>query len=192
MAVKKFGSVLVVLILCMPMAAAGNFSLSLQGGIQFSGDSGFKEIYGGSHFLPGLKVQFSLNESLYAWAGAWRQSAQGTTPILEADADSCQRFLGVGAGWSGAFSNESNFTFYGEVGLLFARYSEESLGIDMNGNATGFRVAAGVRRDLGSSWFAGAGVAYGSAAKDIETITEETIRIKMGGFSLLLEVGLRF
>ena len=192
MNLKKLAYVLVILSICLPVTAAGNFSLSLQGGLQFPEDAGFKELYGSNQFLAGMKAQFHLTDSLYGWAGAWRQKASGTTPILEADAESCQRCLGVGAGWTGAFSDDSSLKYYGEIGILFFHYTEEALGIEVSGNATGFRLAAGARYHFASTWFAGAGAAYGTASKDIQTDTLETIKIKMGGFSLFLEVGARF
>lgn len=192
MNLKKMTCLLGVMFLCLPLAAAGNFSLSFQAGIQFPSDANYKDVYGGNQFFPGVKAQLHVSDSLYAWAGIWRQQASGTTPILEAEADSCQRFVGVGAGWSGAFANQSDFHYYGEIGVMFAHYSEEALDITENGNAIGFRGAAGLRYHFSPSWFAGFGAAYANANKEIETATLETIKIKMGGFSLFLEAGVRF
>jgi len=192
MNLKKVLYLLGILCLCLPLTAAGNFSLSIQGGLQFPEDSGFKELYGSNQFLLGMKAQFHLTDSLYGWAGAWRQKASGTTPILEAEAESCQRCLGVGAGWTGSLSDESNLKYYGEIGILFFHYTEEALETEVSGNVTGFRLSAGMRYHFASTWFAGVGAAYGTASKDIQTDIQEKIKIKMGGFSLFMEVGARF
>ena len=191
MNVKKAICAVAIIALCIPLSASAEFSLSLQAGMFFPGDDGYKEIYGDSHFLPGAKLEVNLTDSLYVWGGFWTLSVAGTTPILQADADSSQNQFAFGAGYAVPFAKESRFSGYIEAGILLIHFKEDALGTTIDGNATGFRVGTGVRYDISTAFFTGAGLAYTRATKELVVLTED-VEIKLGGFSLLIEAGLRF
>lgn len=191
MNLKKAVCVVGIIALCVPLAAAAEFSVSIQAGLLFPGDDGYKDLYGDSHFLPGAKLQVNFTDSLYIWGGFWTLSASGTTPVLQADADSSQSQFAFGAGFSVPFAAESKFSGYIEAGILLVHFKEDALEMIIDGNATGFRLGSGLRYNISDTVFAGAGLAYTRAAKELVVLNDD-VEIKLGGLCLLIEAGFRF
>lgn len=167
------------------LAAGQKFSLSLAAGIQSPADSGYRDIYGRSVFLPEVKAGLSLTPALYLWAGYGLASAEGETPELQSPAESSQNFLSLGGGYRGTIS--SSLGFKAEIGLADVFYREEALGETVSGSALGFTAGAGLTYTLGDTFFLLAEAGYLLAQKTINDVD-----VKMGGLRAGLGIGLNF
>ena len=169
----------------MRLAAGDRFQVSLVASALFPADSGYKEVYGSSVFLPELKAAYSLFGSVYAWAGFGFLSADGQTPVLKEPAESRQGFLTAGVG--GRVPLGGDWGLFGELGLALLSYSEEALGGTASGSALGAALNAGVRRDMGSRLFLVAQVGYAYGKKTVEHVA-----LKLGGVKAGIGAGIRF
>jgi len=183
---KKTFSLLVMLIFISGALQAGQkFSASITGNILFPGDSGYRDVYGKSGFLPELKVGYSLSENIYLWAGYGYLGKKGETPVLKLEAKSTQHFLSLGAGYGGKLTAQLGYE--AELGLMIVAYKEEAMETSASGTAFGFRVDAGLTYALAGPVFAAAEVGYLFASDKIEGET-----IKPGGFKAGLGLGAKF
>jgi len=161
------------------------FTVSLGAGIQSPADSGYRDVYGRSVFLPELKGGLSLSSSFYVWAGYGLITAKGETPELNAEARSSQNVLSLGGGYQGVLSDSLGFK--AEIGLADVFYKEEAFDETISGSALGFTAGAGLTYALGKMFFLQAEAGYLLAQKTINDI-----EVKMGGLKAGLGAGLRF
>ncbi|OGD09931.1 MAG: hypothetical protein A2Y86_00425 [Candidatus Aminicenantes bacterium RBG_13_62_12] len=167
------------------LAAGQKFSLSLAAGVQSPADSGYRDIYGRSVFLPEVKAGISLTPAIYLWAGYGLASAEGETPELQSPAESSQNFLSLGGGYRGTISEKIGFK--AELGLADVFYREEALGETVSGSALGFTAGGGLTYALGKTFFLQAEAGYLLAQKTINDV-----KVKMGGLKAGLGAGIRF
>ena len=183
---KKTLSLLFLLVLVSGGLKAGQkFTATFTGSVLFPGDSGYKDVYGKTGFLPEFKAGYALSESLYLWAGYGFLYKKGQTPVLKLEAKSSQHFLSLGAGYRGTLS--ASLGFEADLGLVLVAYKEEAMGTSASGTAFGFRADAGLTYALFGPVFALAEVGYLYASDKIEGET-----ITPGGFKAGLGLGVKF
>ncbi|MBN2199140.1 MAG: outer membrane beta-barrel protein [Candidatus Aminicenantes bacterium] len=183
---KKTGILIVAVTVVLSSLCGGQtFTVSLGAGIQSPADSGYRDIYGRSVFLPEIKGGISLSPSLYVWTGYGLVTAKGETPELKSAAESSQNFLSLGGGYQGALSDSLGFK--AELGLADVFYKEEALGETVSGSALGFTAGAGLTYALGKMFFLQAEAGYLLAQKTINDV-----KVKMGGLKAGLGAGIRF
>lgn len=183
---KRAIVLLVVMMFTLSGLFAGpRFNFSLAANLQWPADSGYKEIYGQSVFLPEFRAEYSLTPCIYLWAGYGRTAAKGETPELKSAAKSSQDYLQLGAGYEGVLSGKLGFK--GAIGLADVLYREEALGEKISGSAIGFVLSGSLTYELGRMFYLLADVGYLYAQKTINAVS-----VKMGGFRAGLGAGLRF
>jgi hypothetical protein len=183
---KRTIVLLVAMIFTLSGLSAGpRFSLGLAANLQWPADSGYKEVYGQSVFLPELKAGYSLTPSIYLWAGYGRVAAKGKTSVLQLDSKSSQDYLQLGAGYEGVLSGKLGFK--AELGLADILYREEALGQKVSGSAIGFVLSGSLTYALGLRFYLLADLGYLYAQKTINAVD-----VKMGGLRAGLGGGLRF
>ena len=87
-----------------PAWAGEALPVRVSGNVLLPADSGYKDIYGQSAFLPEIKAGMSLSGPFYLWAGYGPVSKKGETLVLKAEAKSTQHFISAGAGYRGTLS----------------------------------------------------------------------------------------
>jgi hypothetical protein len=183
---KKILTLLFVLsVMCGGLQAGEKFSATIYGSLLIPGDSGYKDVYGKSLFLPELKAGYALFDNFFVWAGYGFLYKKGETPVLKLEAKSSQHFVSLGAGYCGVLSDKLGFE--ADLGLLMVSYREEAMGTSASGTAFGFRADAGLTYALFGPVFAVAELGYLYSSDKIEGET-----VKPGGFKAGLGLGVKF
>jgi len=184
---KKAILLILAAVMSLPtgLSAAQRFTVSLAAGVQWSSDSGYRDVYGRSVFQPKVQAGYSLSQDFYLWVGYGRVGAKGQTVELQSTAESVQNNLLLGAGYQRALSEK--FGVRAELGLADVLYREKALGETVSGSALGFFLSGGLTFSLGGGFFALAEAGYLTAKKTINSVV-----VKMGGLEAGLGAGLRF
>jgi len=179
---------LLVLLLMVPVYSEG-FSISFTGNYLSPSDEDYKDTYGNGVFFPELKLDYQMGKNFSLWAGFGIISANGTTPVLGADAKSTQNLMSFGVGYNGDFSKKLGYKV--ELGAVYFSYKEEAMEVEVTGSAFGFRADAGVVYNITGTFFAEVIAGYLSA-NDTVTLEGEDVDIKFGGLKAGIGLGIRF
>ncbi len=179
---------IIVILAIMSLTAAvqaKNMSAALTLSYLAHADSGFKEVYGSGGIMPGLRLEAGIMKNVSLYASCGFLSKKGTTPVLEQEAKSTQRYISAGAAWQQSLSEKLEWNLYG--GLLFVIYREEALDETITDNAVGLELGGGLRYRLCAKLFLNPFISYLLAGDTVD----ET-KIKLGGFKAGIGLGFSF
>ena len=177
---------LVLLTLTTGLFAGKNFSVTLTANYFIPGDSGYRDIYGSSDFLPEINVRALVYKNFYLWASVSYLKSKGeTSPELQEESWSTQTFSTLGAGVKYDINPKLGLRL--GAGLLAVRYKEEALGVKISGSDFGFNLEGGLRFDVIEGLFMDLSTGYLSASDKIEGVS-----IKLGGLKAGIGVGIEF
>jgi hypothetical protein len=178
-------AVVIALWLFSAAAAPAADRLMLAIGVSYlqPSDSGYREIYGDKVFAPEAWAGVSVYRGLHAFVGYGWFEKKGTTPDLELEAKSTQRYFWAGLGYVGKVADLVRFKF--EAGAAGIGYREEAMGLTISGSRLGLRVGAGLLF-LSRTLFTGLDLGYLGASDNVDGVP-----IKLGGFKASLCVGVR-
>jgi hypothetical protein len=176
--------ILAILFAAHPLAAQGNFTISVSGNVMLPADSDYKDVYGDTAFFPELKLSLKVSNGFYIWGGYGMVSQTGETILLGLEAKSKQHYISLGGGYNGSLTG--NLEFFIDAGAVFMSYSEETMGAKLSDDAIGYRIDGSLLYRLGGGLLGGVNVGYVYA-----TDTIEGFPIKIGGFKGGLTLAVR-
>ena len=183
---------LVFIILSLSITGFTNhrFSISVMGNYLSSADEGFEEFYGKSQFYPEVKLGVKIFKGFYLWGGFGFLSARGETePMLQEETKWTQKFVSFGGGYKAKLSRAIAANL--RLGLVFTKYKEEALELELDESASGFIVSGGLIFHLGSIFFTELEIGYLSVSDEI--IYDDIVNtIDLGGFKAGIGIGIRF
>ncbi len=168
-----------------PEAKTKKFMVQLNGTLLMPADSGYKDVYGSSVFVPGFQAGYLAGKNILIWIGYDYISGSGTTLALEEEAQSTQHFISLGAGYWGEFSDKLGYRV--QAGVLYVSYKEEAMGEEVSGSAIGVVLEGGLVVKFGGGFFGTLFLGYDYASDDVEGVS-----IKLGGFKTGLGLGICF
>ncbi|MCP5102293.1 MAG: hypothetical protein GY950_02890 [bacterium] len=154
-------------------------------GYLLSNDEDYKAIYGNGSTFPQLKAGLRMARYLYIWAGYGSTSSDGTIPAVNADSKAVQHFLSFGLRYNRNISKMLEYKI--EASIVSVSYKEEALDLTLKESAGGFGVETGLVFAPGNRFFTELSAGYIQAS---DIVVEE--RVKLGGFTAGLGVGVRF
>jgi hypothetical protein len=139
------------------LAAEARVKLRLGAGLVLPADTGYREVYGKTAFLPRLEAELLFNGKLGAWISGAYQKKSGAGPDTGIACESAQFYLGAGASWRTELGEKLGLRV--AAGPLLVSYRETAgpwketgtaLGADIN-LSLGWRVssAIGIEARLG-------------------------------------------
>ena len=179
-------SSLVFLILTTGVFAGENFSVTFTANYFRPGDSGYRDIYGSTDFLPEIKVRAIVYKNFYLCIGVDYLKSKGeTSPELREESRSIQTFSSLGAGIKYDINPKLGLRLEG--GLLAVRYKEEALGTKISGSDFGLNFEGGLKYALIQGFFMDLSAGYLTASDEIEGVS-----IKLGGIKAGVGIGIEF
>jgi len=168
-------------------AEGGKFALILKADYMMPRDQNFKDAYGSSLLLPGVRMELDLGKKdLFAWGQASFAKKTGTSiGDLALEIKSTQMYAGAGIGYRVKVFGDSKLDL--RAGLVYASYKEEAFQEEITGNTVGLEVGIGYKFYLSSSIFTDFAISYMTAQKK-----EDDITVKLGGLKTGLGIGFRF
>jgi opacity protein-like surface antigen len=169
-------------------AEGGGFVLILKADYMIPADQYYKDAYGSSLLLPGIRMELDLGKKndLFAWGQVSYAKKSGTSiGELALDIESTQIYGSAGVGYRVKAFGDSKLDL--RAGLVYASYKEDAFDEEKTGNTVGLEVGVGYKFYLSSTIFTDFAVSYITAQKK-----EDDITVKLGGLKTGLGIGFRF
>ncbi len=149
-------------------------------------DSEYKEVYGSWTIFQEMKAAYRMTEKLSFWLGYGKISGKTTIPILEEEAESSQKYLSFGLGYTGKITKK--FSYNIDFGLVSARYTEAAMGEEVGDSVLGFRCDGGLCFNISKLFFTDFSVRYIYAASSVSN----NVSVKTGGIGAGIGLGVKF
>jgi hypothetical protein len=187
-----------VLLICLVINSFGqgsqpgthdyNFALLVEMNHMVPADESYRELYGFSAFLPGVRAEVKINRSNFAWGEFSFLTETGTTKgemnePIEAD----HFFIGFGGGFRIKLSQKSNLDL--RYGGVFISYKEKAFQEEVSGDTFGLELGIDYRVRVLSRVFVDLYAAYITGKSKTE---ESKISITLGGFKTGIGIGVGF
>jgi hypothetical protein len=187
---RKLFLVFIIFSLSITGFTNDRFSISVMGNYLSSADEGFQDFYGKSSFYPEVKLGIKIFKGFYLWGGFASLSARGETePMLQEETKWTQKFFSFGGGYKAKLISAIAANL--RLGILFTKYKEEALEMELDDSASGFFASAGLVFHIGSIFFIELEIGYLSVSDEI--IYDDIVNsIDLGGFKAGIGIGVRF
>jgi hypothetical protein len=164
------------------------WSILAKAGLISPADGDYRKLYGSTKFYPEITAELVVASGFSAWASLGRFSGSGVLEVFDEreSLNSVQTILSFGAGFRRMLTDR--FGAKVRIGLAWAGYKEEALGMEVTGSGLGMRLGASGFYLFGRGLFGEAGLDWISASDE----TEEGIKLKLGGLILSAGIGIRF
>lgn len=164
----------------------GKFFLGASVNMLQPADGNFKEIYGSQRTFPGIKAGFFFSKGFYLWGSCGFFSGSGEIDIYgtKMEAKTKQRFISFGPGYSAALAGRINYHL--EAGAVSFTYEEEAMETKVSASSFGVAINLGVSYHFGRFFYADIFTTY------MADSTEQARKIKLGGVTAGIGVGMRF
>jgi hypothetical protein len=188
-ATHKFLVTAAALLLAAPLAwgAAdeGRIRLSVGVGPFRATAASYRQLYGGTSFMPEIRLGRTLGRNLLLWGGCAWNSDDGVMVEVSEPARIRRTVLSLGAGYNGRLAGRLRWR--AEAGLALLSFREEALGAVVKGRGLGWRLGSGIDWFAWDRVFIFLAAAFTHAGDDAETG-----RLRLGGLHLNGGMGFAF